>query len=182
MMNQTHLHLVLNHLPIVGVMLSGVLLAIALLLKNGQFQRVCLALLVVFALVAIPVYLTGESAEHAAKRSAGVSKALVEQHEEAAKVTLVAVEILGGAALLAALVTWRAVVISGAFGAIVLVLTFGASALFAWTGYLGGQIRHPDVRSGSVISQPTGREGRTDRTKGDARWTRPGSKGSKDDD
>lgn len=72
--------------------------------------------------------------------------------------------------------------VPGAFGATVLVLTFGASVLFAWTGYLGGQIRHPDIQAGSAISRSTGREGKADWTKGEARSVKPGKKEAKDDD
>ncbi len=148
-MSATHLHLILNHLPTLGVVFAGVLFAVARLNRNAQFQRLSLWFLVVFALTAIPVYLTGESAEEVAERLPGVSEAVIERHEEAAFTALVAAEVLGGLALLGAVLFRRAVQIPAYFAAGVLALTLSATGLFAWTGYLGGQIRHTEIAAAS---------------------------------
>lgn len=161
-MSATHLHLILNHLPMLGVVFAGVLFAIALLYRNARFQRLSLWFLVLFALTAIPVYLTGESAEEVAERLPGVSEAVIERHEEAALAALVAMEVLGGLALLGAALFRKAARIPAYLAAGVLALTLSTTGLFAWTGYLGGQIRHTEIGPASAAAShalPEGRNG-----------------------
>jgi Domain of unknown function (DUF5666) len=73
-MNAAHLHLILNHVPVLGVVFAGLLLGTALWYRSAQFQRVALVAMVGSALVAVPVYLTGERAEEAVEHVAGVSE------------------------------------------------------------------------------------------------------------
>lgn len=151
-MSLVHLHLVLNHLPAIGLVFAGALFLVALAKRSGPFQHVALWFLVVSALAAIPVYLTGESAEEAVERLPGVAEALIERHEEAAGAAFVAMEVLGGIALLTALaLRWRPQV-PRVVAAGLVALVVATSALFTWTGYLGGQIRHSEVRSGAAVA------------------------------
>lgn len=161
-MSLVHLHLVLNHLPALGLVFAGALFLVALAKRSGPFQRVALWFLVVSALAAIPVYLTGESAEEAVERLPGVSEAIVERHEEAAGVAFAAMEGLGGLALLAALVFRRRPEVPRAVAAGLVTLVVATSALFTWTGYLGGQIRHSEVRSGAAVADAGGDAGERD--------------------
>ncbi len=146
-MNAVHLHLILNHLPMLGVVIAGALFGVALWYRNAQFQRVVLGLLVILALTAIPVYLSGRSAEEIVERLAGVSEQTIDRHEEAASAAFGAMEGLGGFALLGMLLYRKARAIPKVFCAGTLVLTLGVSGLFGWGGYLGGQIRHTEIRA-----------------------------------
>jgi len=153
-MSSAHLHLILNHLPIVGIVVAVAIFGCGRLYHNGQFQQLALWLLVAFALAAIPLYLTGESAEHAVSRLPDVSKALIEDHEQAAGVALVVMEVLGGLGLLGLVLFRRATPVPKAFAVSVVVVALSATGLFAWTGYLGGQIRHSEIRRGVSIPWP----------------------------
>ena len=161
-MNATHLHLILNHLPMLGVVIAGVLFGIALWYDNVQFQRLTLGLIALFALTAIPVYLTGEPAQHVVERLAGVSEAAIDRHEHAASIALGAVEGLGGLALLGMLIFRRARAIPRGFAASVLVFALAVSGLFGWTGYLGGQIRHTEIRADAPVSGRAGFDASSD--------------------
>jgi uncharacterized membrane protein len=147
MMSAAHVHLVLNHVPALGVVFAGVLLAIGLLRRQSGLQRLAFAFLAAFAVLAIPVYLTGESAEHLAERLPGVNEAAIDRHEGAAKATIVAVEILGGLALVGLVVARRVSAVARTFAAGMLAATLATAGLFGWTGYLGGEIRHPEIRA-----------------------------------
>jgi hypothetical protein len=162
-MGATHMHLILNHVPMLGIVIAGALLGIALAYRNIQFQRVALGFLVVFALTAIPVYLTGEPAEKAVKHAPGVSERTIDRHEKAASTALAAMEGLGGFALLGMLIFRKAVALPKAFAAGVLVLVLVVSGLFGWTGYLGGQIRHPELSAAAPDSGTAGLEDSGDR-------------------
>lgn len=154
-MSSAHIHLILNHFPIVGVMVAVAIFSIGRLRRNALFQQLSLWLLVVFALAAIPLYLTGESAEHTVSRLPDVSKALIENHEKAAGVALVVIEVLGGLGLLGLLLFGRTTPLPKAFAVGVLVVALSATGLFAWTGYLGGQIRHSEIRRGGPVPGPS---------------------------
>ncbi len=151
-MTATHLHLVLNHVPALGTVFTAALLAIALLRRNSTLQRVSVGFLLAFALAAIPVYLTGESAEERAERLPGVSEAMIERHEDAARVALIAVETLGGVALLGAALFRRRPQPPRAFTGAILGLTLVSAGLFGWTGYLGGRIRHPEIGAATTTA------------------------------
>ena len=58
-MNQAHLHLLLNHLPILGALFGLLILAGGFLLKYDTVKRTALGLFVLSAILAIPAYLTG---------------------------------------------------------------------------------------------------------------------------
>ena len=166
-MGGAHIHLILNHVPILGSVIAGALFGIALAFRNIQFQRVALGFLVVFALTAIPVYLTGEPAEKVVERAPGVSEPTIDRHEKAASMALAAMEGLGGLALLGMLVFRKAAALPRVFAAGVLVLALAVSGLFGWTGYLGGQIRRPELRaaasdSGTARLEVSGKRGRSD--------------------
>ena len=97
-----HLHLMMNHLPVIGAPLLLLLLTIGLLRGSRELITVSLVLVVGLAVATGLVYLTGEPAEELVERAAWFHDALAESHEGHATVSLVAVLVTGalaGAAL-----------------------------------------------------------------------------------
>lgn len=150
-MDSTHLHLILNHFPIIGTILATGIMAYGYFTQSDTTKKAALMTWVAMALIAIPVFLTGEPAEERIEDIAGVSKALIEQHEDAATIALWVMEALGLLSLAALVISPKIEnskkVLSGAAFALSLA-TFG---LMAYTGYLGGQIRHTEIRSNAVV-------------------------------
>ncbi len=146
-MNATHLHLLLNHAPVLGTVFGLALLAFALWRKSEELKKTALGVFVIFALLAVPVYLTGEPAEHVAKQLPGASKPAIEQHEDAAGVAFTGVVVVGGAALTGLLLFRRGKIVPAWFCSGMLAASLIVSGLMAWTANLGGQIRHPEIRS-----------------------------------
>jgi hypothetical protein len=91
----------------------------------------------------------------------GVSEDLIDRHEDAATFALVGVEIVGVVALGGLFLFSRARV-PGWLVAVVLVLSLAESGLLAWTAYVGGQIRHSEIRPGPPApgAPPAGTKGR----------------------
>ena len=145
-MNAAHLHLLLNHIPVIGIPIIGVLLVLAVAVKQQALVRIALGFTVVLALFTVPVYLGGEPAEEIVEDLPSVPHAVLEEHEEIAKVTFVATEVLGALALLGLAPAWKRGRVPKhlAYGGLVLVLI--AFGLLARTAYLGGQIRHTEIR------------------------------------
>lgn len=151
-MNPAHLHLVLNHFPVVGTVAAAALLTLALLLGRAVLFRAGLWALIASAVLVVPVYLSGEGAEDVAEEL-GAAEALVEAHEEAALVVLVALLLVGAVAVALLWILRRREELSRKPMALAWALSLGAVALTAWTANRGGQIRHPEIR-GELFDVP----------------------------
>lgn len=152
-MNPAHLHLALNHLPLVGVLVGGLLLAWGLFRDQEPVVRAALGTLLLAGAAAVGVYFTGEPAEELVESLAGVSEAALEAHEEAALWAAVG----GGALAVLALVSLAAGRMRRATRRLA-GTTLAAAAVvlgvMAWTANLGGQIRHPEIRRGAAVEAP----------------------------
>ncbi|MCZ6879154.1 MAG: hypothetical protein ACE1ZI_01560 [Acidobacteriota bacterium] len=145
-MNWPHVHLLLNHVPVMGVPFGFLLLAAALARKSLELTKASLGVFAVVALVTIPVYLAGEPAEEVVEHLPGISESFIEEHEESALLSLVAIEILGVLAV-AGLVLFRGSSIPTWFVTTSLVLSLLAAVSVGWTANLGREIHHPEIRS-----------------------------------
>jgi len=98
-MNFAHLHLLLNHFPIIGTIVGLVLFLISLVGKNGDLRRAGLIIFPAMALLAILAFFSGVGAQGAIKKLPGVSEALIERHQGSAMLALVFMEITGALSL-----------------------------------------------------------------------------------
>ena len=103
-MSTVHMHLLLNHFPVMGAVIALLLLVFAAWRGGPGLLRATLSLYVLLAVVAVVVYLTGEPAEDAVEKLPGFSDALVERHETVALISTIAMGIAGVLALVALLV------------------------------------------------------------------------------
>jgi hypothetical protein len=158
-MNAVQSHLMLNHIPVLAPLLAALLVAAGLAFRSQPILRVALALLVFAALMAVPVYLTGEPVEEVTKALPGVTEAQIDLHEDTALVSLILLGALGLAAA-AALSVYRRRPVPGDVGVAILIATFMVAGQVAWTAHLGGQIRHTELQGASTaVTTPTDHEG-----------------------
>jgi len=61
--NYAHIHLMLTHVPVIGIGGVILLLIIAALRKSNELMNMALIFAILLSLVTIPVYLTGEPSE-----------------------------------------------------------------------------------------------------------------------
>jgi hypothetical protein len=142
-----HLHLLANHLPVLGVPFALLLLAAGALARSEDVKRAGLIACILAAALAVPAYWTGEPAEDALEGVPGVAEFRIEDHEESAEASLAAATLLGVVALVAvALSLRRGAVPAWALAATLLVALLTAT-LLARTAYLGGPIRHAELGS-----------------------------------
>lgn len=160
-MDLVHLHLMLNHVPVLGVVFAFVVGIIGFLFKSKAVTRVALGMLVFSAIIAVPVYLTGEPAEEVVENLAGVSEAVIEQHESAAVLSLILACVTGGLALLTLLLgRLRTSRLPEFLAATTLFAALVTTGSMLWTANLGGQIRHSEIRAsagtGTSDGEPSG--------------------------
>src|SRR3954467_7499623 len=101
-MNAAHLHLLLNHAPVFGVLFALALLGLARVRRSDELARVGLLAFVASALAAAAAWLPGDPAEHGVDHLAGISERAIHAHEEAAELAAI-VTYAGGVVALAAL-------------------------------------------------------------------------------
>jgi uncharacterized membrane protein len=148
-MNLAHIHLILNHVPIIGLVFATLLLLYGLARKSTEVARASFIMYVLIAIATIAVYFSGHGAHEIIENLPDVSKPMIEIHQDAALVSLIAILIVGIAALVA-LLSVRSRPISRKLAVLVLVLSILAGLSVAYTSNLGGKIHHVELRPGFV--------------------------------
>ena len=143
-MSLVHLHLMLNHVPLVGMVFVLLLLGVAAWRRNEGMGRLGLVVMVGLAALTAVVFFSGEPAEEALERVVDVSEATIHPHEEAAEAALIATGIAGALAFLALAAWWRRSLPRWVLGA-ALATALVATGMLGWTANLGGQIRHTEI-------------------------------------
>jgi len=158
--NAAHLHLILNHLPIVSVPMVAIVVAWGLVRRSRDIVRLGLGLAIAVAVVTYPIFLTGESAEEIVEDTAWGAEALIEEHEERATVALIAVLVTGA---LSAVALWQ---LRGdrplklAVPSVVVVALLVSSGVLGLTALDGGKIRHDEIRADQGATAETRSEQR----------------------
>ena len=70
-MNWAHVHLLINHIPVLGTVFGTLLLVFGMAKKNETIKRVSLGIFAIIAVATVPVYFTGEPAEENRRTSVG---------------------------------------------------------------------------------------------------------------
>lgn len=153
-MNAAHLHLILNHFPVLGTLFGIPLFGFALVRRSRDLMQASCGLFVLVAILAVPVYLFGEPAEEVVEHLAGVRHALIERHETWAAAALAGAAGLGLLGLIGLFILRRTPVLPTwllSTTTVVLIITAG---ILVWTANLGGQIRHTEIRAGASSQVP----------------------------
>jgi hypothetical protein len=141
LVNATQLHLALAHLPIVGIGFAFLLLVFAIAKRSEKAMRVSLGVLSFVALIALPAYFTSDPAEEIIENLPWVTEPIINQHREAAAISLVVVEVLGVGALGGLFLFFRKNIPEW-FVTTTLVFSLVGGGVLMWTESLGRQIRH----------------------------------------
>ncbi len=154
-MSFAHLHLLINHLPIIGAFLALPLLALALATRQRGALAAAALTLALAGVGALGAQWTGEPAEAVVEDLPGFSKAAIHEHEERAEIATVL-------ALLAALAGAGAVALERSRGlpapaaAGLVGLSLLSAGAMAYTGAAGGAIRHTELSAGESSTVLTG--------------------------
>lgn len=153
-LSATHLHLMLNHVPVLGTVFVLIVLLWGLIRHSREITSLGLLFTVILALATIPVYLTGEPTEHQQRRAAWFDKDRAHEHEEKAERGFIAVLATGAVALGALFLrrggrTGRGTVTGLAAAGVAM-----SAVLFALAALEGGEIHHEELRPGAVNTAP----------------------------
>ena len=133
-MHSIEIHLILNHIPILGVAFVSLYLVIATIVKNTFMQKVSLWILLGVALVTIIVYLSGLRAETLVESLPNASKALLQLHEKVARISSLTIWAIAGITLLGLTFLRSKEQLFQYFVRGILAMTLLSTALFILTG------------------------------------------------
>jgi uncharacterized membrane protein len=144
-----HWHLALNHLPSVGTLVAMCLLLSARYVGSKDLTRASLVMFVVLSFIAIPTFVTGAAAGWDIDGNEGVSRIAITAHQDAALLAF-------GGLLVTGWLSWFALWRDRRLGTLPPWAVWAALAsglltllLMVRTGSLGGEINHPEIRSGA---------------------------------
>lgn len=164
-MEIAYLHLVTNHIPIIGVPFALAVLIIGIWRKSDDLKAVAFLIFAFLGAATLAVYFLGQGGEDFIEELPGVSHDAIEDHEEFAIYPLISV-------LIAAVVSLFALIRYGGFSRLlrrtantdvsrsfpgwlpmaVLAIGLISAALLGYVGRLGGVIRHPEFHGGVAAS------------------------------
>ncbi|TYB74375.1 hypothetical protein ES674_14050 [Bizionia myxarmorum] len=152
-MNDAHFHLVVTHLPIVGVLVGFLVLLSGYIIKSPQVKTTALGIFIFSALTAIAAFYTGEGAEQIVENLPGISETLIHNHEELAELFFTMMLVLGGASLLTLFLQFKKFpFVKHAFG-LVLLLSISCIIISKYVGTTGGEITHIEIRNDANVIQ-----------------------------
>jgi uncharacterized membrane protein len=157
MVNFAHLHLLLNHFPVIGTIIGLGLFLISLFKQNEDLKRGSLIIFAAMALLSIPTFTSGVGAKMMIKGQQGVSDALLDRHEGSAMLSFWFIEVLGGMSLIGLWEFHKKSRQSSWNVAAVLLLSLLTVLLMGRTSNTGGDIRHPEIRDsqGDTVTEGT---------------------------
>jgi len=154
--NLAHVHLVLNHFPIIGTIVGLALFLVSLVGDNHDLKKASLIIFAVMALLSLPTFFSGVGAQGAIQDLPGVSADLIDRHEGAAILALFFMELTGAFSLAGLWQSHKFSKPTGCNVVSVLLLSLITVGLMARVGTTGGDIRHPETWASS---NPAANEG-----------------------
>lgn len=161
-MNDAHFHLVVNHLPIVGVLIGFLVLLVGLIMKKPEVKNTALGIFIFSALTAIAAFLTGEGAEEIVENLPGISETLIHKHEEYAELFFTLMQVLGGLSLITLFLQYKKLPFSKYGFMLILLLSMVSMGVAKYVGTSGGEITHIEIRSNTNTIQLDGQDDHDD--------------------
>ncbi|MEX2595082.1 MAG: hypothetical protein WD426_20125 [Anditalea sp.] len=149
-MDQTHIHLITNHIPVIGSFFGIFVLIYGMIMHSYPIIKAAYYIFIICAVGAAVTFWTGEAAEETIERMGGISEAVIEKHEDSAGIALLSMIILGSASIGALLYPFYQSSFSKLLSYIILAIALISFGITVNTSRLGGNIRHTEI----VNNQP----------------------------
>lgn len=145
-MNDAHLHLLVNHFPIIGTIFALGILIAGIFLKNSSIKNTAFILLIIATIFGAISMSTGEDAEEIVEELPNISHDIIHNHEELAEKFILVLYATGAFALLSLIASLKKHNKANLFALLTLLLTVVAVVLAKEVGTSGGEIRHTEIR------------------------------------
>lgn len=151
-MNDAHLHLAVNHLPLIIPAVGVIVLLAGFITRSETVKRTAYFIFIVGAITTLPAFATGEGAEEIIEHLPGADRHRIHAHEESAEVFGKLNYALGVISLLALWISMKRKKFANIVAFIVL-LVAGVVLFFAQQAATsGGEIMHTEIRGDTQAS------------------------------
>lgn len=150
-MNNAHFHLVVNHLPIVGILIGTLVLVAGLLIKKSEVKLTAFGIFIFSAITSVAAFYTGEGAEEIVENISGISETLIHTHEEFAESFFTITLILGVLSLVGFVAELKKLKYTKYLTILILLLAIADGVVAKYVGTSGGEIRHSEIRSNTKM-------------------------------
>lgn len=145
-MNSAHLHLVLNHLPIILPLIGLFIMIGGLVFRSEIVKRTAFLVFILGAILAIPTVLSGGNAEEILEMISDVDEKYIKTHEELAEKFAILCYVMGGISIVGLWLNYY----KKPFATMVCYVTIFVCAITLYygkyTATTGGEIRHIEIR------------------------------------
>jgi uncharacterized membrane protein len=148
-MNAAHLHLMTNHLSLVGLGFAILINLYAILAKREELLKLSCGLFVLAAVAAVPAILTGDGAGEIIRSYPGISNDAIEYHETWGYAFFYALIGIGVINLAALWFAGKKPALLKKMNLVGLILAVLMLLLAYQVGTTGGRIRHPEIEQGA---------------------------------
>ncbi len=153
-MNEAHLHLMVNHFPIIGLIFGFGILMAGLILRNNGIKNTSFTILILSAVFAFFSMATGEGAEELVEDLPNIGHHIIHEHEEIAEKFALLLYALGLLSIYGFYLNIKKNAKGRFISIIILFISAIGIVLALKTGTSGGEIRHVEIRSIPINTKP----------------------------
>ena len=150
-MNDAHVHMVVNHFPIIGTIFGLGILITGIVMKNNVVKNVAYILFCISAIFGFASMFTGEGAEEIAENLPSVTDQIIHEHEEMAEKLALVLYVLAGISLVGLYLNFKKHAKTNLVSYFAFVIALVAVFLGKQTGTTGGEVRHTEIRANTTV-------------------------------
>ena len=147
-MNAAHLHLMFNHISIVGLGFAILLNILTFLVKSPELKKLSCWSYILIGILSVLAILTGDGAGEIIKTYPGMSSDAIEYHETWGYIFFYGLVVIGVVAIGGLWFSRKKDLPLKKFNIATLVLALLVLFFAFQTGTAGGKIRHPEIEKG----------------------------------
>ena len=150
-MNDAHVHMVVNHFPIIGTIFGLGILITGIVMKNNVIKNIAYVLFCISAIFGFASMFTGEGAEEIAENLPSVTDQIIHEHEEMAEKLALVLYVLGGISLVGLYLNFKKHAKANLVSYFAFVVALVAVFFGKQTGTTGGEVRHTEIRANPTV-------------------------------
>lgn len=148
-MNEAHIHMLVNHFPIIGLFFGLGVLLFGVVKKNSVLKSAAYVMLIICVISGQLAMMTGDKAEHFVEDLPDFTHNVIHEHEEAAEAFMIPMYVLGLVSIVGLYAQSKKHSFEKWISYLALVLGVVCVFLSKNSGTTGGEIRHTEIRENS---------------------------------
>jgi uncharacterized membrane protein len=149
-MTDAHLHLVVNHFPIIGLLFASGILLIGVLSKSVPLKNTAYVIIIISAIFGFLSMYTGEGAEEMVENMPNIGHKIIHEHEELAEKFVLVLYAAGVLSIIGLYLNIKKHSKANIVSLITMIIALIAFGFATFVGTSGGEIRHTEIRTDAV--------------------------------